>query len=418
MFAKTISFIYTPTQSRGMKNVLVTATTFPRWRNDTEPNFVFVLSSLLSRKYNVVVLAPHYPNARKFEVIRNIKIYRFPYFYPSRLQKLCYNGGILENIKKSFIARIQIPFLLISEFYHVAKIVKKEKIDFIHSHWIIPQGFIAAIIKKLFRIPFVSTAHAGDIFPIKKGILRTLARFAINNSSYVTANSNFTKKTILSISGSKSIEVIPMGVDLSKFSPEKKDLRLRQKLNIQNEFILFVGRLAEKKGIEYMIKAMPIVLRQLPKSKLAIVGDGPEMGKLKNLVKELNIENSIIFVGKIRNEELPKFYATADVFVGPSIVTDKGDTEGLGVVFLEAIASGTCVIGSNVGGIPDIIKHNKTGILVEQKNPSQLAHSIVDLLKNKKLQQKLKKSAINHIKSTYSWNIVAGKFDKIYSRIR
>ena len=402
-----------------MKNVLVTATTFPRWKNDPEPNFVFKLSSLLSKKgYNITVLAPHYPNAKRFEVMGNLKVYRFSYFYPVRLQKLCYEGGILENIKKSFLAKIQVPFLLVSEYFHIAKIIKKEKIDFIHAHWILSQGFIAAVIKKIYKIPCLSTAHAGDIFTIKNNFLKNLAKFAISNSSYVTANSSFTKSVILKIHDFKNIEIIPMGVNLSSFNPKNKDDKLREKYDIKNEFILFVGRLVEKKGAEYLIKAMPFVLKRLPEAKLLIVGNGPEKNKLVNLARELNMESSVIFTGSILNKDLPRFYATADVFAGPSIVTEKGDTEGLGIVFLEVIASGLCVIGTNVGGIPDIIKHNKTGILVEQKNPGQLANAIVNLLKDKNLQKRLSKNAIQHVKNTYSWNIVAEKFAKIYSKIK
>src|SRR3989338_6473945 len=181
-----------------MKNVLVLATTFPRWKNDTEPNFVYTLSNLLAKKgYNITVLAPHHYKAKKFELMGNIKVYRFPYFYPLKFQKLCYEGGILENLKKSFLAKIQVPFLLISEYFYTIKLIKKEKIDIIHAHWLLPQGFVAAIIKKLYKISFVSTAHAGDVFPINSSALKILMRFTIKNSSYVTVNSNFTKNSIL-----------------------------------------------------------------------------------------------------------------------------------------------------------------------------------------------------------------------------
>ncbi len=402
-----------------MKTALVTATTFPRWKDDTEPAFVFALSSLLAKKgYKIVVLAPHYPGAKKFEIMGQLKVYRFPYFYPTKLERLCYDGGILENMKKSFLAKVQVPFLLLSEYFHIVKIIKKEKIDFIHAHWIVPQGFLAALIRKFYKIPYITTAHAGDVFPLRKSSMKKIAAFALNNASFITANSSFTRNSILMISNSKNIEVIPMGVDLTDFNPKKKDSSIRKKYGIQNEFLLFVGRLAEKKGVEYLIKAMPDVLNKLPNAKLLIVGDGSEKEKLTNLTNELNLKNNVIFAGKIKNDDLPKLYATADVFVGPSIVTEKGDTEGLGVVFLEAIASGTCVIGTNVGGIPDIIKTNETGILVEEKNPAQLASAIIIMLKNKKLQTKLKKNALNHIKKTYSWEVVAEKFFKLYGTIK
>jgi len=401
-----------------MKNVLVTATTFPRWENDTEPSFVFTLSRLLAKRgCNITVLAPHYPNAKKFERIGSLKVYRFQYFYPAKLERLCYEGGILENLKRSFLAKIQVPFLFISEYFCTIKIIKKEKISIVHAHWILPQGFLAALIKKFYNLPYIATAHAGDIFPLKKGMLKNIARLAIRNSSFVTANSSFTKASILGIFPHKTIEIIPMGVDLSQFNPKNRNGTLRQRYKIEGHFILFVGRLAEKKGVEYLIKAMPSVLNQLPSSKLLIVGDGREMPALASLVKQLNLQNNVAFAGKIRNEELPKFYATADVFVGPSIVAKNGDTEGLGVVFLEAIASGACVIGTNVGGIPDIIKNNKTGILVEEKNSQEFAQAIVRLLKDKSLRKKLSKNAIKHIKDIYSWDKVADRFARLYSKM-
>ncbi|MBI3026862.1 glycosyltransferase family 4 protein [Candidatus Woesearchaeota archaeon] len=402
-----------------MKKVLVTATTFPRWKNDTEPDFVFKLCQLLAEKgHKIIVLVPHSHKSKKSETMGKLKIYRFPYFYPSKLQRLCYDGGVLENLKKSFLAKIQVPFLLISEYRHIIKITKKEKIDFIHAHWIVPQGFIAALIKKTCKLPFISTAHAADVFTPKNYITKMFARFAVKNSSYVTSNSSFTKSSILQICRNAQVNVIPMGVDLSSFNPKKKNTSLKKQLGIKNKFILFVGRLVEKKGVEYLIKSMPIILSKMPKSKLVIIGDGPEKERLVNLTEELNLKSNVEFLGKLTNKDLPKFYASADVFVGPSIVTKNGDTEGLGVVFLEAIASGTCVLGSNVGGIPDIIKHKKTGILVEQKDHVALASAIINLLKNKKLQVQLAKNAISHIKNSYSWNTVAEKFDEIYRNMK
>lgn len=401
-----------------MKNVLVTATTFPRWKNDTEPNFVYILSSLLARKgYNVIVLAPHHYGAKKFEMMGNLKVYRFPYFYPLRFQKLCYEGGILENIRKSVLAKIQIPFLFISELFYTIKIIKKEKIDFIHAHWIIPQGIVAVIIKKLYKIPFIATAHAGDVFPIRENILKNLAGLALKNSSYITVNSNFTKNSILRLCNTKNIEVIPMGVNLNDFNPKKRENKLKNKYGSKNNLILFVGRFAKKKGVEYLIKSMPLVLKNLPKTKLLVIGYGPEKIKLVSLTKELKIEDNVIFIGKVGNQDLPKYYATADLFVGPSIVTETGDTEGLGIVFLEALASGTCAIGSNVGGIPDIIKHNKTGLLVQQKNSHQLAKTIIKILQNEKLRKILVKNGQLHVKNNYNWDLVGKKFDRVFRTI-
>jgi glycosyltransferase involved in cell wall biosynthesis len=400
------------------RKILVTATTFPRWKDDTEPGFVFYLSNLLSKKgHKVTALVPHHFNAKRYELMGNIKVYRFPYFYPYKLQKLCYDGGILENMKKSIFAKIQAPFLFLAELINMKKIIQKEKIDLIHAHWILPQGVLAALFKKIFNMPYIITVHAGDIFPIKSPFFRYLSKMALQNCDYCTANSSYTKNAVLNIVQIDKIKVIPMGVDLGLFSKNKKNNALRKKFKIKGKLILSVGRLAEKKGIKYLIKAMPDVLKKFPDAKLMIVGDGPEKENITRLISELRVSKNVILAGKIRNRELPAYYATADVFAGPSIITKKGDTEGLGVVFLEALASGTCVIGSNVGGIPDIIKNRKNGLLVPQKNSIELGNAIIEVLTNKTLRDQMIENGNRHIKKNFSWNNVAEKFDNLIEKI-
>ena len=132
------------------KKVLVTATTFPRYKDDTEPSFVFDLCKEMKAEYDQIVLVPSDPNAKDKEEMDGIPIMRFRYFF-KKLQRLCYEGGIRPNMEKSFLARIQAPFLFFAEFFAVRKMVKKEKIDLIHAHWIIPQGLVAYVMKKMYN---------------------------------------------------------------------------------------------------------------------------------------------------------------------------------------------------------------------------------------------------------------------------
>jgi glycosyltransferase involved in cell wall biosynthesis len=150
---------------------------------------------------------------------------------------------------------------------------------------------------------------------------------------------------------------------------------------------------------------------------LLIIGYGPEEEKLKTLTKALNLEGKVAFLGKIPNYKLARYYGLSDVFIAPSIEGKRGDSEGLGIVFLEAIASGTAVIGTNVGGIQEIIINKKTGLIVEQKNEDQLAKSAIKLLKSEELRTELAENARKHAKNNFSWKIIAEKFKKIYSEI-
>lgn len=400
-----------------VKKILATGTTFPRWENDTEPSFVYDLSDLLAKRgFDVIALTPHHKGAKKEEKLGNVRVIRFPYFF-TRWEKLCYDGGIIPNMKKYWYARFLMPLLIFSETIYAYRIAKKEKVDAIHAHWIVPQGFVAAVIKKLTGIPYIVTAHAGDVFPLKNRLLRWFGKVALRNCFHCTVNSNATKDAVVGVASIPNVDIIPMGVDLSAFSPAKKDDSIRKKLGISGEFIFTVGRMAEKKGFKYLIDAMPRILEKLPKAKLVMIGDGPERQRLEQQAKELKLEKSVIFAGKVTHKELENWYPTADVFVLPSIVTKEGDTEGLGVVFLEAIASGTPIIGSNVGGIPDIIRHNETGLLVPEKDSNAVAEAIVNVLTDRKLKEKLTKNAMEFVKERFTWDIVADRFAELFRKI-
>jgi len=398
--------------------ILVTGTTFPRWKNDTEPSFVYDLSELLAKRgFDVIALAPHHKGAAKQEIMGSVKIIRFPYFF-TRFEKLCYDGGVIPNIKKYWYAKFLMPLLVVSEMIYAFRIAKKAKIDAIHAHWIVPQGFVAAIIKHLIGIPYIVTVHAGDVFPLKNKFLKWSGKVALKNAFYCTVNSNATKQAVTEVAKISNVDIIPMGVNLEAFAPSKKRNSIRKRLGINGPFIFTVGRMAEKKGFKYLIAAMPKILKRLPKAKLVLIGDGPEREGLEKLTSELKLDGKVVFAGKVTHKELENWYPTADVFVLPSIVTKEGDTEGLGVVFLEAIASGTPIIGSNVGGIPDIIKHNKTGLLVPQKDKDALADAIIKVLTDKTLKKKLRKNALDFVKERFAWDLVADKFAEMFRIIR
>ena len=160
--------------------------------------------------------------------------------------------------------------------------------------------------------------------------------------------------------------------------------------------------------------AMKDVIKVFPNAKLIIGGSGPEKDKLVKLCDDLDLKNNVIFVGYIDNADLPKYYASSDVFVLPSIETKGGDTEGLGVVLLEAMACGTPVIGSNIGGITDIIIDNKTGFLTQPENAENIAEKIIELLSNKGTRQMVSDNGLITIQENFSWDVVTNEFIETY----
>ena len=392
--------------------VLVATTTFPRWKNDTRPSFVYSLSGLLARKFKIYILAPHHHGAKLMEKMGNLTVYRFPYFYPRKYQHLAWGAGILSNIKRSNLAKLQLPSFLLSELVYLNKLIKKEKIGLIHAHWIIPSGLLAVILKKMHNIPVIVSVHGSDIFSLKGPISRLIQRYVIENCDVCTANSSATKEEIIKeLKIKKDIKVIPMGVDMKQFA-RKKDKKLlnKYKNNKNNKILLFVGRLAEQKGLQYLIKALPLVLKKYPKTKLLIIGEGSYKKELTELTDKLNLRENIIFIGALPHAELAGYYKIADAFILPSI-----SGEGLGIVLAEAIAAGAPVIGTKTGGIPDIIKDRETGLLVRKKDEKDIANKISALLGNKKLSAALVKNGQKHIRKNLSWGVIVKKFEKIYS---
>tara|TARA_B100000959_G_scaffold286698_1_gene366586 strand:- start:830 stop:2065 length:1236 start_codon:yes stop_codon:yes gene_type:complete len=403
-----------------LPNVLVLTTTFPRWENDSEPAFVYNLSKRLAvGGFNITVLAPGAPDAKSYEVMDRLKVYRFSYFYPKKFQKVCYDGGALPNLKSSWFAILELPFFLLFQFLHIGWIIKKEKIDMIHCHWIVPQGFFSSIFKKIYNIPLFLTAHAGDVFLVLNNpLLMPFGKFAVSQSELCIANSKATEKATLAIAnGSTPVKIIPMGVDLDVFNGQNQDKNIKKKYNIDGPMLLAAGRFVEKKGFKYLIKAMPLILKKYFETKLIIIGFGPLEKSLKDMVAKLNISDSVIFPGKMSSADLAKYFAVSDVFIGPSIVDDSGDTEGLGVVFLEALASNTAVVASRVGGITDFIVDRETGLLVEQEDPEDLAQKIMRLLGDRKLREKIAYKGKKYVEDNFSWGKISEQYLSVYKEV-
>jgi len=148
--------------------------------------------------------------------------------------------------------------------------------------------------------------------------------------------------------------------------------------------VLFVGRLAEKKGVQYLIEAM-----QWVDARLVIVGDGPLDGALRRRTKELGLEGKVLFLGAKSHEELPEIYASADVFCAPSVTASDRDQEGFGLVILEAMASGLPVVASRSGGITEIVKDGWNGLLAEERDSRGLAVNLNRVFTDEEIYSRL-----------------------------
>lgn len=378
------------------KKILVTASTFPRWEGDTEPRFVYDLAEALADRYDITVLVPAAIGAKDREDMGRLHVVRYHYFPIHKWETLCYPGAIVPRIKEKKVRILLVPCLLIALFTNIRRMEKA--FDMVHAHWIIPQG----LVQCLFHKPYLVTGHGGDVTSLNIGPLKKWKKLCLKRAGYCTAVSEKLKRIMLEICPEVKISVIPMGCDTKAFG---RQYRIENYFGQGNQkMILFVGRLAEKKGVTYLIKAM----REID-GKLAIVGQGPLETQLKEQVVQEGLEQKIVFLGSKTHEELQSIYASADIFAMPSVTARDGDEEGFGLVMLEAMASGLPIVASGSGGIVDLIHHEKTGLLVKERDAEQLAVQINRLCHDDSLYKELQQSSIKCVQA-YDYKVIANRY--------
>lgn len=358
------------------KKILITASTFPRWEGDTEPRFILDYAKSIQKYYDVTILVPADPNAAESEELEGIQIKRYHYFPIHKFETLCYPGAIVPRIKEKKVRALLVPFLMISLWFNLIKL--RSQFDLVHVHWMIPQGIVQSGVGK---IPYILTGHGGDItslnmFPIKQMKVR-----AMKKASHITVVSEKLKEYIMSVYPNEKTTVKSMGCDTSAFSSQN---RVENFFNQgDKKVVLFVGRLAEVKGVEYLIDAVG----KLDDVKLVIVGKGDLEDKLKQ--RAVPLGDKVEFIGAKTHAELSTIVPSADVFVAPSVTASDGGKEGFGLVIIEAMASGVPVVASNSGGIPFTVKNEMNGLLTEERDVDGIAAAIRRVLDDQELRDKL-----------------------------
>lgn len=387
-------------------HLLVLTSTFPRWENDKEPPFVFELSKRLTTHFNVHILTPHAPQAKLEESFFNLKVTRFKYFF-NKFQTLAYNGGILANLKRNPWLYCLVPLFILGQSITLYRLLKKHDFYAIHAHWIIPQGLVAVLVTRLIKqkIPIVCTSHGGDLYGLKSGLLKKLKIYVLNQVDKITVVSQAMKQEVLSLGISEDkIQVISMGVDLQKtFVPNPHIQRI-------SKSVLFVGRLVEKKGLVYLLEAFEKVIKKYPQATLNIVGSGTEELRLKQQVKELNLEQNVKFMGSVENSQLPILYQQHEIVVFPSIIGKDGDREGFGLVLVEALGCECAIIATDLPAMQDILTDQQNALIVPQQNAQEIANKLEQLFEHAPLREQLGKNGRSFVVQHYDWEIISQRY--------
>ncbi len=430
------------TEQSGVQKVLVIGSVYPRFHEDAEvPWLRTSIAHLKKAGLDIQVLAPAYKGLKSHE-IDGVKVNRFRYA-PAKWEFLTHEEGAPSKMaNKPWLQLLAIPYI-ISGFFKCIKICRKFKPDIIHAHWPFPHAYIALGAAKLFKIPLVLNFHGAELLLIrKKKWVKPLLKFAIGQAQAVFANSSFTAGKIKALRN-VDVEWSPYGTTL-EFGNRNSEFGMEPH-PINNKFkILFVGRHIERKGIRYLIEAAKYLPRESFEIRIVGVGDlteqlkmqadalcHPELYETKNFSSQVelcplgsseteskDLPAEIIFTGKLSPEALASEYKTANVFTLPAIVDSKGDTEGLGVVLIEAMELGLPIVASNVGGIPDVVIDGETGILVPEKDPEALASAYKRLAAEPELVKHLLAGAQKRINECFTWDGIIQRQIEVYNKLK
>jgi len=378
--------------------VLFLTHSYPRQLGDAPGSFVLRLASALRGEgIETSVVAPAAPGLSDHEMLDSIPVERFRYA-PRRYETLAYTGTMAAQVQASWSARMALLGFLGAEFRSAVRARRAFEPDVIHAHWWFPNGLVGTWLGRMAHTPLVTTLHGSDVRLARAvAFSRPAFRHVMQHSAAVTAVSRWLAAEAAEVVSAPPATVAPMPVATDLFSPDGAHRRNR---------LLFVGRLNEQKGVEILLRA----LSRIPDESIGldVVGDGEDREALVELAGALGIGDRVTWHGTLPQSKLVDFYRRAAALVVPSV------EEGLGLVAVEAQLCETPVVAFESGGLPDIVQHDRTGILVREIDPAALAAALVSLLERDDRGAALGTAARLHALATFAPESVARRYAEIY----
>ena len=290
---------------------------------------------------------------------------------------------------------------------HVKKIIKEIAPDIIHSHYATSYGFLGAYSG--FH-PFVLTGWGADIFDSPSNpLMKRILQYSFKKADCLTVLTEITRQEMKHLTD-KHVSLIPFGVDIDqfKFIPHSNNGEIR---------IGTIRTLSEKYGVEYLIRAFAILRQEFDDIYLDIIGDGPQKEFLTQLVADLGITDYVIFHGFIsQHSNFDKYinlFNAFDIFAILSVL----DSETFGVAAVEASACGKAIVASNVGGLPDVVDDEKTGLIVPPKSTKETAEALKRLVTDQELRESLGRNGRDKVEKLYNWNNNVDEMVKLYASV-
>ena len=384
------------------RSILFLTNAYPDFDSSYRGIFIKKMATLLRVEgYHISVVTPKiYKGSHYFEEQDGIKVYRFPFFARDKL--------LIEHKK---IPYLRMVLYYLTGFFLTIYAMFKNKCNVIHVHWAIPTGLIGSWVGSLLKKPFIVTIHGSDLrMAIERpGFLRKIFVYICKNATHLNCVSEVQEKEMEQLGIlSEKISIIPMGVD-EAFLEMGKNRKIE--LNKRPFTILSNRNLLPIYNVSLLIRAIPIILKEEPRTKFLIAGDGSEKENLENEVENLNLGHSVQFVGRVPHKEMPNLLSQADIYVSTSLY------DGTSVSLLEAMGSGTFPIVTDIPPNREWIVPGQNGFLVPANEEKLLAKKIIDAIRDRALLERSRKENRLLIEEKVLWSVIIKKVKKAYSEL-
>lgn len=365
------------------------------------------IKRLSARGHQVEILAPAWRGLASHEV-DGVPVHRFRYA-PAQLEILTGEEGAPARIaRRPWLQLLAAPYIVWGALACLRH-ARRLRADVLHVHWPFPHGLMALPARLILGIPLLPNFHGAELLMSeRKRWVRPLLRLVLRYSPLAVANSSFTAGRVATL-GSLPVRVIPYGTAQGAGHAGTRrpapDGRFRA---------LFVGRHIERKGIEHLIEAFAL----LPSDRfeLVIAGEGDQTESLRARAQTVP-GGHIRFAGRLATERLREEYGAAHAFVLPAVVDARGDTEGLGVVLVEAAEYGLPLVASAVGGIVDVVEDGVTGLAVPPADPRALANALRALADDPALATRLAEGARARVRALFDWDGIIDRLERTYEDV-
>jgi 1,2-diacylglycerol 3-alpha-glucosyltransferase len=368
--------------------------------NGVVTSIINMARGLADRGHKIYIIAPRFRNFKEFS-------------YPNITVKRTFSipAFFYEDFKFTLPVSPKIMDFLL-----------KENIELIHFHTPITLGFQAIVLSRLMRLPLVGSFHTFFADPQYLKHIKFNNRFMqktaweysnlyFNRCNIVTCPSERSKEEIIINGCRKPVKVISNGIKTEIFDNTRSE-EVKNKYNKDGKLLLFVGRISHEKNIPFLLESFKLILKQLPKTKMILVGDGPQYNDIRGKIERLNISDNVILTGKIEYDDFLKsgIYGACDLFVTAST------TETQGISVLEAIANELVCVGVNGGAVPELVKNNENGFITELGDTKSFSQAIIKLLTDQKLYQKFQENS-KKILQTHGMEDILNEWEKTYANL-